>query len=263
MVIDFHTHVFPPSIAARTMDSLSQVGGMKPHTDGTKEGLQASMRRDGIDISVVLPVATKPGQFASINSYACELNEEKNLISLGGIHPAMENWRDGIREIRRMGLLGIKIHPDYQSMEIDDERYIRILDTAAEENLLVVTHAGFDPLSPEHIHCPPEKILRVIRQVQGCRLILAHIGAMFQWDKVEEYLVGQDVYFDLSQLPHIPREQFRRIVTAHGADRLLFASDSPWVGQAETLSCLKQMGLTEDEEQKILYKNAEMLLGRR
>ena len=36
----------------------------------------------------------------------------------------------------------------------------------------------------------------MIREVQPERLILAHMGGFRRWDEVEEYLVGEDVWFD-------------------------------------------------------------------
>jgi predicted TIM-barrel fold metal-dependent hydrolase len=52
-----------------------------------------------------------------------------------------------------------------------------------------------------------------------------------------------------------------RIVRNHGADRILFATDSPWSGQGETVRYLKGMYFTEEELDRILHGNAEELLG--
>ena len=70
MVIDFHTHIFPDKIAAKTIAHLEEVGNIKAATDGTLNGLLASMERCGVDMSVILPVATKPSQFESIQNFA-------------------------------------------------------------------------------------------------------------------------------------------------------------------------------------------------
>ena len=68
MRIDFHTHAFPDKIAAgalahllentRTYESL--YGSAHAHTDATLAGLTASSRAAGLDISLVLPIATSP-----------------------------------------------------------------------------------------------------------------------------------------------------------------------------------------------------------
>ena len=87
MVIDFHTHIFPDKIAAKTIEHLAWVGGITAATDGTLSGLLSSMERCGVDLSVILPVATKPSQFESIQSFAKSINEQYpgKLISFGGI----------------------------------------------------------------------------------------------------------------------------------------------------------------------------------
>ena len=88
MIVDFHTHIFPPAIAPRTIEVL-RAGAMRcsgidivPYTDATADGLRASMKRDGIDLSVVMPIATKPSQTESINRYAKEVSGD-GLLSFG------------------------------------------------------------------------------------------------------------------------------------------------------------------------------------
>ena len=74
MIIDFHTHIFPDSLAPRTLPHLSKIAHDIPyHTDGTQTGALEAMRRWGVDYSVVLHIATKLGQARRINSFACEV----------------------------------------------------------------------------------------------------------------------------------------------------------------------------------------------
>ena len=47
----------------------------------------------------------------------------------------------------------------------------------------------------------------------------------------------------------------------HGIDKILFATDSPWSGQKEDADYIKRIGFTEEELEKILYKNGAKLLG--
>ena len=39
MVIDFHTHIFPDKIAARTIESLGAIAGVRAATDGTLKSM--------------------------------------------------------------------------------------------------------------------------------------------------------------------------------------------------------------------------------
>ena len=259
-IIDFHTHIFPDKIADKTISHLAEVCREKPHTNGKKEGLLQSMGEAEISCSVILPVVTNPSQFASICRFA-ETFQEEPLISFGGIHPDSTDYKEELRQIKSLGMKGIKLHPDYQNTYFNDIRYKRILSYASELDLIVSVHAGLDPLCPEDIHCTPKMALEVIREVQPTKLVLAHMGGNALYDESETYLMGEDVYLDTSYvLDKMDRQQFVRMVRGHGADRVLFASDSPWAGQKEFVTYFDTLGLTEEEKEKILYKNADKLL---
>ena len=79
---------------------------------------------------------------------------------------------------------------------------------------------------------------------------------------MEEYLVGEKVYFDTAVvLGVIPEEQFVRMVRNHGVEKILFGTDSPWAGQKEFVDYMKQCPLTEEEKERIFSQNALELLG--
>ena len=103
MIIDIHTHVYPEKIVARAIAKLEKNSGTKAKTDGTKAGLQESMREAGIDYSLLLPVATSARQVDRINEEAAEANasaKETGLLSFGGIHPDTENYKEVLRRVK-------------------------------------------------------------------------------------------------------------------------------------------------------------------
>ena len=135
MIIDFHTHIFPDKIAGATISTLANNSGTTPHTDGTANGMVDAVIRANADIAVTLPVLTKSTQFDSITKYAISINEQfkdskKRLLSFGGMHPDCENVDEKLAYLKENGILGIKIHPDYQSTFIDDPKYINIIKCA-------------------------------------------------------------------------------------------------------------------------------------
>lgn len=264
MIIDFHTHIFPDRIAEKTIEKLQEVGKIKAFTNGTLEGLKKSMVENNINISVVLPVVTKPSQFDTVNSYAAEITGKEGIISFGGIHPEIENYQEKLQEIKQMGLLGIKLHPDYQATYVDDPKMVRMIQYATELGLIVVLHAGRDIGLPDPVHCSPQRAANMLHQIEreDAKIILAHTGGYDQWNEVEEYIVGKNVYLDISfSLGMITDEQFVRIVKNHGADRVLFGTDSPWGGQKETMEYLGKMDFTEEEVERICWRNGLELLG--
>ena len=229
MIIDFHTHMFPDKIAGRTLDYLSGIFGASPFADGTYTGLCNSMGKGTVDISIALPAVTKVSQVASINRFASAYTEGP-VIS--------------------------------QDMYFDNIRYERIIDAASELGLITVVHAGVDPKCPEDVHCTPEMARKVLDDVKPEKLVLAHMGGNEMWDDVERYLVGQNVYFDTGVILNtMPQEQFLRIVHMHGADRILFGTDSPWADQKNFVALLEHMPLTEEEKAAIFSENAKKLLG--
>ncbi len=267
MIIDFHTHIFPDKIAEKTIATLATMASITPFSDGTTDGLLKSMEDAGIDISVNLPVLTSPLQFDSVNRFAADINarfanSQRRIISFAGIHPACEDIEGKMRFIRESGFLGVKIHPDYQKTYIDDEGYVKILSAAKENDLIVVTHAGVDDGFPyQDVRCTPERVLRLIERVPYEKLVLAHMGGNKMHKEVLEKLCGCEVYLDTSYvLRAIGEEMFKDMLARHGAEKLLFASDSPWSGQKKDLEIFTSFSLDKETENKILCGNACRLL---
>ena len=260
MIIDFHTHIFPETIAKNTLEFLEPKCHTKPLTNGMADGLISASKEALIDCSIVLPVVTKPSQFASINKFASSFKEAP-LLSFGGIHPDTPDYKSELNHIKELGFRGIKLHPDYQNVFIDDIRYKRIISYASELGLIISVHAGIDPGFPDCVHCPPHLAAKVIDELKPERFVLAHLGGFLQWDEVEEYLIGKPIWLDTAVVfGHIPDEQFIRIARSHGMDKILFATDSPWASQTEFVSYLSQLPLSEEEKQMIFYRNAMELL---
>lgn len=51
------------------------------------------------------------------------------------------------------------------------------------------------------------------------------------------------------------------MVRDHGADRILFGTDSPWCDQKQSKEWILHTDLTGEEKEKILGENARKLLG--
>ena len=205
MVVDFHTHTFPDKIAAQSIAFLSEKGGIRAYRAGTLAALKDSMRQNGVDYSVVLPVATKPQQEKSINALSKTENGRDGVFFAGGIHP-----------------------------------------------------------DREHVHCTPDMILRVLSELGSVlenKLILAHLGGFDLPDEVLQKLCGKPVYMDTAAVLHLYPDKCREIIRRHGPERILFATDSPWADQRSFLDRFHSFGFSQSDEARMLYQNAERLLG--
>ena len=265
MIVDFHTHIFPEKIAVKTIRKLEAKAGVTAFADGREESLIQSMKKAGVDISVVLPVVTTPEQFDTVNHFAAALNEKYRdasirLVSFGGIHPDSPDYKKQLRTIQALGLSGIKLHPDYQNTFFDDIRYMRILDYASQLGLTTVVHAGIDIGYPDNVRCTIRGICKVLDEVGPKQLVLAHYGGYRLWEDVERYIAGRDVYLDTGYTADVIEDDiFRKILKKHGADKILFATDSPWSGQAESLAHIRRLVTDPQDLQKILGRNAQRL----
>lgn len=262
MIIDVHTHTFPDALAARAVAALSATAGVPAHTDGTNAGLRASMARAGIDLSVIMPIATKPAQVRAINAWAAEVNAVNDgLLAFGTLHPAQEDWRAEIDHLVADGIPGIKLHPDYQKFFVDDPALVPLFQGLADAGRLVLLHAGVDIGLPPPVHCPPDRLARLLDAVPELTVIAAHMGAYAQWDEVEQHLLGREVYLDTSySLADLGPARMTALIQAHGAEKVLFGTDSPWTDQAAEVAAIRDLPLTDEEKRTVLGENARRLL---
>ncbi len=281
MIIDFHTHTFPENLAGRAISKLAASSRAKNYLNGTEKELQHSMREADVDYSVLLPVVTKPEQQKDINQIALKINrhsKETGLLSFGGIHPENRDYREILRTLAANGVKGIKIHPVFQRVPIDHIENLRIIECACENDMIVITHAGYDIGFPGEDFSSVRRIERMLDTVRPQKFVLAHMGGWDCWGEVEDRIVGRDVYLDtafsllpiepapgtardLKENPPLSGEQFLRMVRGHGAERILFGTDSPWSSQQKMVAAIRDSGLDAREQEAVLGGNARGLLG--
>lgn len=262
MIIDFHTHIFADSIAQRALESLKEGchGLYEPVHNLTQSGMLARMDEWGIDRAVIQPVITKRKQVKTVNEWAASTASDR-IIPFGGIYPNEEDWKEQIDFVASLGLKGLKFHCEYQNFVVDDLRMLRIYDYAFNRNLILLQHAGFDPAFPAPFKSSPERFANIARELKGGIMVAAHFGGQLQWEEVERYLAGTDIYLDTSMgFVYYGSETFMKIYEKHGADRILFATDSPWSDASEELRLFNEIDLPDEDRQKILSGNAERIL---
>jgi len=265
MIIDFHAHAFPDHMAQKTIKLLTdEIDGLyQPESDGTVAGLLKNMGDWGIDISVVMPIATKPSHTKSINEWAAEQNEKhkKNLVCFGSIFPHTDDYKAEIDHVADLELKGLKFHPEYQNFVVDDDKMLKIYDYALGKNLILLFHAGYDPAFPPPFRSDPQKFTHIIKEMRGGTIVAAHLGGHAQWDDVERHLCGTDIYLDTSMgFEYFSPEQFLRILKSHGANKILFASDSPWSNAKTEANHLMSLDLSEAQKEAVLSGNAKRIL---
>jgi hypothetical protein len=256
-IIDFHTHVFPDDLAPRAIADLKALSPLLRNTnDGTRRALVESMRRAGISRSVTLPVSTKPSQVGPINRESAAAGMPE-LVPFGTLHPRDAGFESQIAFLRAHNIPGVKFHSEYQDFHAADRGMFPVYEALQDAGLVVVFHAGLDPGPFANTHALPSSLRVVAQSFPRLRMVSAHMGGMLMWHEVEESLVGTNVYFDTSAVIHeMPTGQFLRIVRAHGSDKVLFGSDSPWFDQKECVEWVDALPLSSTEKERIFSGNA-------
>lgn len=258
-VIDIHTHAFTDALAPAAIPALEAQGGLRARYDGTIGGLIRSMDEAGIDTSVVQPVATKPGQVASINDWAASIASDR-IVAFGAMHPGLEDPAQEIARMASLGIKGFKLHPEHQAFAPPDPRLDEMYSAAIEHNMIAFFHAGADVIHPT-VHGTPEAFVELIDAWPGLTVVLAHLGGFRQWEGVAEHIAGRDVWLDTAYTPrHLPDDEFVALVRAHGPDRVLFGTDGPWTDPAVEIAHIRGLDLTANEIDGILGGNAARLL---
>jgi uncharacterized protein len=259
-IIDVHFHAFPDALAPSALASMTAGGHIEATNDGTVSGVVGAMDRAGIDVGVVLPVATKPSQVRSINDWIAGTASDR-IVPFGAMHPDLDDPASEVARMASLGLRGFKLHPEHQAFAPHDPRLDPIYAAAVEHGLVVFFHAGEDLLH-DTLNGTPAAFAAMLDAWPGLRCVLAHMGGFRQWSAVRERLLGRDVWFDTAYtLGHLPDDEFVALARDHGADRVLFGSDGPWTDAGAELAHLRSLPLTPVELAGILGGNAVRLLG--
>lgn len=262
MLIDFHTHCFPEKIAQRAVEKLAYVsGGLKNNTDGTLDDLKRSMNEGGVDVSVVLNIATNANQQKNVNDFAASINNGKDIFSFGSVFPQAPDALEELERIKDLGLKGVKLHPDYQGFFVDDEKMKPIYKKISKLGLITIFHAGYDYGFPPPYGATPDRMEKALSWFES-PVIAAHWGGIDCYEQVLEKLCGKDIYFDTSfGYGQMPKYFAQKIFESHGADKMLFGTDTPWHTPEMEKRLLSTLEISSDDMEKITHKNAEKLLG--
>ncbi len=265
MVIDFHTHAFPDKIALRAITSLAEKGNISAFGTGTISDLISKMDEDGVDFAVVNNIATKPEQETNVNNFAISLLDNPRIIPFASVYPGSDTALSELERVKEAGIKGIKMHPEYQSFYIDDEKVMPVYDKCAELGLIVTLHCGGDVGFKPPYHATPERIEKITRLFPDTVFVCAHMGGYDMWAEFERAVTGKDnLYIDTSMTGTVARlnpDTARKIIDKIGINHVLFGSDMPWAREGASINTVKSWGLSVDALEKIFWGNAKRLLG--
>ena len=213
-IADIHAHIFPEKLAEKASHSIGSFYGVSIEREADMPRLCAEDKLAGITRCVVSNSATNASQVQNANTFLAEaVRGHDGYLAFGTIYPGMDGFEEELDRMLELGLRGIKIHPDFQKLAIDDERGIETYKAIARRDLPVLFHMGDD----RYDFSSPERLTNLLRRVPELRAVAAHFGGWRSWPRSLAHLQPESVLYDTSStLGMIDRELVLRFIDKIG-----------------------------------------------
>ena len=246
-IIDAHAHIYPEKIAAKATSTIGLFYDIEMQMPaGTSEQLLADGKRAGISRYAVHSVATTAHQVRSINEFILrETLAHPEFIGFITLHQDLteDEIEAEVKWAIENGMKGVKLHPDFQKFNIDDESVEKFY-RAVGNKLPILFHIGDD----RYDYSKPYRLVNIAKKYPSVTFIAAHFGGYRCWADASLYKGLSNVYFDTcSSLPFIDAAEAKRIIDMLGAERFFFGTDFPMWDATEELERFNQISLTNEQ----------------
>lgn len=279
MIIDFHTHIFPPWIKERRdeylkRDSCFSLLYSQPKAKlVTAEELVASMDENGIDLSVALNIGWESHKLCvATNDYILDSISRypDRLIGFCSVQPKAGDT--AIIELERCAKAGARgigeMRSDVQGFDLTDKTIMQpLVDAVVKHNLIFLTHSS-EPVGHQYIgkgSITPDVLYSFIVSFPDLKLVCAHWGGGLPFYALmpEVAKVLTNVFFDTAATVFLYQPQiFPQVSDILGSNKILFGSDYPLISQNRIIAQIQSSQLPEEDKAKILGANAQKLLCR-
>jgi predicted TIM-barrel fold metal-dependent hydrolase len=278
MIVDFHTHVFPPEIVAGRAAFcerdpwLGELYGNPRAKMATADDLVAAMDADGVDVAVTFPFGwSDPGLAEECNSYIIQAMRDHpdRLVGLAAIQPRA--GARAIAELERCAAAGMpgfgELMPHGQGYRLSDIALLApLVEVALALGLFVVTHVS-EPTG--HLYLGKGDVLMgdlqaFIQAFPTLRVVAAHWGGGFPFYELmpEVQSAAANLWYDTAASAYLYRpEVFATVAHIAGAHKILWGSDFPLLGQRRMLDYARGGGLGPAELALAVGGNAAAFLG--
>lgn len=277
MIIDCHSHVFFDEVRARremfqARDAWFGTLYERPTARlATADDVVAAMAQSGVDRTVIMGFPWRDGGLcAAHNDYLIDAVRRypDRLIGFAVVQPL-----DGARaayELERCleaGLLGCgELGPDGQGFDPADPAHLGpVADVliAAARPLLIHSSEPVGHLYGGKGTVYPPRLLAAAQAFPALTLICAHWGGGLPFYELMPEVAAalRNVYYDTAASTYLYDFRiFALGVRLVGAERILWGTDYPLLGQTRFLARVRAVGLDPADEAAILGGNAARLL---
>ena len=264
-VFDIHTHIYPEKIAEKACENLGNFYNFEVQGQGTYAHLESQAKDNNVGGYLILSVATNAHQVEKVNDTAAAVAEYSRsrgfkTYAFAGMHQDYTEFEKEIDRVSKLGMKGVKIHPDIQGVDINDPRFLPLYEILEAKGMPLYLHMGDN--RPEYRFSMAEKLVEVLEKFPKLIVGAAHLAGYKAWDTSVPLLAGREnVWYDTSSaLWAMTPEQADDIISKLGTDHVMFGTDYPVKNTAEELERLFRLKLTDNQLENILWNNAMRFL---
>lgn len=278
MIIDFHTHVFPPRLMeergaySKRDATLAALFADPDAPMATAEDLISAMDEAGVDAAVIMGVGWTDMDIArEANDYILEsaVRYSGRLVPFCSVSPA---WgEDALIEIDRCAALGARgvgeLHPDTQGFKLGDRSLMDpFMDCVKSRKMVALTHSS-EPVGhtyPGKGTVTPDVLMEFIERYPDVAIVCSHWGGGLPFYSLmpEVRRALSNTYFDSAASPFLYRASIYSVMSRMARpSSMLFGSDFPLLRPARLMRHIRAADISEEEKERILGGNAQRLLG--
>ncbi len=278
MIIDCHTHIFPPAICGQRDRFMDGEPAFKLLYESPKSKLVgasqliATMNEQGVDRAVVFGFPWRNLESARLNNdYILEAvaRYSPRLIGMACVDVTVKGAAGEIRRCLEQGLQGAgelafyKSGIDRQGLDALEP----VMEMCAHYQVPVMIHTN-EPVGHQYPGKTPNTLAQIYslaRRFAANKIILAHWGGgifFYSLLKKEVNQILENVYFDTAASPFLYRpEIYRLAIDLAGREKILFGSDHPLLSPQRYFGEMEKAGLSKDEKADLCGLNAARLFG--
>ncbi|HJW90946.1 MAG TPA: amidohydrolase family protein [Anaerolineales bacterium] len=282
MIIDFHFHLSRPEhehpwvmdwIRSNYPGDMNALAAEVLAPAGLRRYLQDHEIEWAVGLAEVSPITTGWAD----NEYVGQLCAEANalpdppagargrLLPFASINPFIVNdlGAELDRLVKEAGFRGLKVYPTYHHHHPNDARMYPLYAKAQELGLPVLTHTGSSLFKGARIkYGDPLLWDDVAIDFPDLVILLAHAGRPF-WYEQAFWMARRhpNVYIEVSGLPAKKLMEYFPLLE-QVTDKVVYGSD--WPGNPDlrrNVQAIRELSLSEQAKQAILYNNAARILG--
>jgi len=276
MIIDAHTHIFPPAVREKRERYFEGEPDFKHIYDNPRSAMVGadelirSMDENGVDMSVVFGFPWRNVETARAhNDYVLEAvaRYPDRLCGLACVYPLSRGSDSELNRSLDNGMKGVGELAIYVEQNLRDlgREMSHVAEIVRKRNVPLMLHCN------ENVgHTYPGKsdirlkmIYEFLKSLPETPVILAHWGGgifFYELMKKEVQEVMRTIYYDTAASPFLYRPEVYKIaMQICGEQKILFGSDYPLIAPKRYFKEMEESGLTQSQRERVQGLNAQKL----